>query len=48
MMQKYTQNVYLQDIATSGIDLAIYIDAPREKILQRNLGRLFDPVTAEP
>ncbi|CAM9137868.1 unnamed protein product [Ectocarpus sp. 4 AP-2014] len=32
----------------SGIDLAIYIDAPRDVILKRSLGRLFDPVTAEP
>ncbi|CAN0085787.1 unnamed protein product, partial [Ectocarpus sp. 12 AP-2014] len=31
----------------SGIDLAIYIDAPRDVILKRSLGRLFDPVTAE-
>eukprot|EP00752_Nemacystus_decipiens_P002219 g2107.t3 len=32
----------------SGIDLALYIDAPRDTILKRSLGRLFDPVTAEP
>ncbi|CAM9397884.1 unnamed protein product, partial [Ectocarpus sp. 12 AP-2014] len=32
----------------SGIDLAICIDAPRDVILKRSLGRLFDPVTAEP
>ncbi|CAB1113052.1 unnamed protein product [Ectocarpus sp. CCAP 1310/34] len=32
----------------SGIDLAIYVDAPRDVILKRSLGRLFDPVTAEP
>ena len=37
-----------QDSIISGIDLAVYVDAPRDTILKRSLGRLFDPVTAEP
>ncbi|CAM9093241.1 unnamed protein product, partial [Laminaria digitata] len=31
----------------SGIDMVIYVDAPRETVLQRSLGRLFDPVSGE-
>eukprot|EP00903_Cladosiphon_okamuranus_P015252 g14094.t3 len=36
-----------KDFIISGIDLAIYVDAPRDTILKRSLGRLFDPVTSE-
>ncbi|CAN0076746.1 unnamed protein product [Scytosiphon promiscuus] len=36
-----------KDIPASGIDLAIFIDVPRDTILKRSLGRLYDPVTDE-
>ena len=31
-----------QEKIPSGIDMVIYIEAPRETVLQRSLGRLFD------
>lgn len=40
-------HINAQGVLPSGIDIVIYIDVPRETILKRNLGRLFDPVTAE-
>ena len=36
-----------QEKIPSGIDMVIYVDAPRETVLQRSLGRLYDPVTGE-
>lgn len=37
----------MQEKIPSGIDMVIYIEAPRETVLQRSLGRLFDPYTGE-
>lgn len=36
-----------QEKIPSGIDMVIYIEASRETVFQRSLGRLFDPFTGE-
>lgn len=44
---RFNAIVRLQGVIPSGIDMVIHIDVPREAVLKRSLGRLFDPVSSD-